>query len=115
MGGTYGGNAVACVAANTVLDEFAKSGLLENVNARSKQFLAAAEKWKTQFPGLIADVRGLGLMLAIEFNTSGQYVRDDTRVIIRLSAIDGLGCGVVVWCWGVENRRCWIDSAGCKS
>jgi 4-aminobutyrate aminotransferase len=40
MGGTYGGNAVACTAANAVLDVFEQEKVLDNVNARSAQFFA---------------------------------------------------------------------------
>ncbi|KAF7723632.1 hypothetical protein EC973_001774 [Apophysomyces ossiformis] len=69
MGGTYGGNAVACAAANATLQVFEDERLLDNCNARSKQFFAALN---AKVPGLLpkgvtADIRGLGLMIGVEF------------------------------------------------
>ena len=65
-GGTYGGNVVSCAAANATLDVIEQEGLVDNARARGTQFLAGlrtiAAKYRT-----IGDVRGLGLMLALEF------------------------------------------------
>lgn len=70
MGGTYGGNAVACAAAVATLDVFKKEKLLENVEARSKQFYSLLQSNLPQIcspKGINVDVRGLGLMIGIEF------------------------------------------------
>ncbi|KAI8146614.1 pyridoxal phosphate-dependent transferase [Fennellomyces sp. T-0311] len=69
MGGTYAGNAVACAAASATLDVFDQEKLLDNCQERSKQFFAA---FKSELPrvlpeGIKVDVRGLGLMIGIEF------------------------------------------------
>ncbi|KAG2212931.1 hypothetical protein INT45_007861 [Circinella minor] len=69
MGGTYSGNAVACAAAKATLDIFEEENIIENVNARSEQFFNA---FRTKIPallpkGITADIRGLGLMIGIEF------------------------------------------------
>ena len=65
-GGTYGGNVVACAAANATLDVIEEEGLVANARERGAQFLdglrALAPKYRS-----IGDVRGLGLMLALEF------------------------------------------------
>ena len=68
MGGTYAGNAVACAAAVAVAKAFREERILENVNARGAELRgvldAAKEDPKTG--KMIYDVRGLGLMLALE-------------------------------------------------
>eukprot|EP01134_Creolimax_fragrantissima_P001254 CFRG1254T1 len=66
MGGTYAGNAVACAAAKATIEVFKEERILENVNARGAQLMSALKKLTDRYP--IADVRGLGLMIGLEFN-----------------------------------------------
>jgi 4-aminobutyrate aminotransferase len=75
MGGTYGGNAVACAAAVAVVKAFKEEKVLENVNARGKELkdaLAAAQT-NPKTKHMIYDVRGLGLMLALECTPGKGY------------------------------------------
>ncbi len=75
MGGTYGGNAVACAAAVAVVKAFKEEKILENVNARGKELkvaLAAAQK-NPKTKHMIYDARGLGLMLALECTPGKGY------------------------------------------
>ncbi|HEX2195206.1 MAG TPA: aminotransferase class III-fold pyridoxal phosphate-dependent enzyme [Candidatus Limnocylindria bacterium] len=65
-GGTYGGNAVACAAALATLDVIAAEGLLENARRQGDQLLAGIRRAAAGHPG-VADVRGRGLMIGIEF------------------------------------------------
>lgn len=68
LGGTYGANAVACAAANAVLAEMKRGRVLDNVRARGDQMRAGLEALQDKYGrGAIADVRGAGLMLAVEF------------------------------------------------
>jgi 4-aminobutyrate aminotransferase len=69
-GGTYGGNVVSCAAANATLDVIEDEHLLENAAARGSQFLAGLRGLAARYPA-IGDVRGLGLMLALEFVRPG--------------------------------------------
>ncbi|KAI0690122.1 pyridoxal phosphate-dependent transferase [Cytidiella melzeri] len=69
MGGTYAGNAVACAAAVAVADAFKEEHILANVQARSAELfktLHALQSNPTTSP-VILDVRGQGLMIAVEF------------------------------------------------
>jgi 4-aminobutyrate aminotransferase len=75
-GGTYGGNVVACAAANATLDVIEDEGLVANARERGDQFLAGLRALAPKYPS-IGDVRGLGLMLALEFVKPGH---DDGRV-----------------------------------
>jgi 4-aminobutyrate aminotransferase len=64
-GGTYGGNIVACAAANATLDVIEDEGLVANARERGAQFLAGLRALAPRYRS-IGDVRGLGLMLALE-------------------------------------------------
>ena len=70
-GGTYGGNVVACAAANATLDVIEEEGLVANARERGEQFLAGLRALAPKYPS-IGDVRGLGLMLALEFVKPGE-------------------------------------------
>jgi 4-aminobutyrate aminotransferase/(S)-3-amino-2-methylpropionate transaminase len=65
IGGTYGGNPVACAAALAVLDLFADGSLLKRSRRIGETLAARLEAWKGRFPR-IGDVRGLGPMRALE-------------------------------------------------
>jgi 4-aminobutyrate aminotransferase/(S)-3-amino-2-methylpropionate transaminase len=65
LGGTYGGNALACAAALGVLDAFAEEGLLERSKALGARLRSGLEKLQQKF-SKIGEVRGRGSMLAIE-------------------------------------------------
>jgi 4-aminobutyrate aminotransferase len=45
-GGTYGGNVVACAAANATLDVIADEGLVANARERGAQLLAGLRAWR---------------------------------------------------------------------
>ncbi|MGB3184248.1 MAG: 4-aminobutyrate--2-oxoglutarate transaminase [Ornithinimicrobium sp.] len=66
LGGTYGGNPVACAAAVAAIDAFAGDGLIEraqHIEAIVTEHLGAAAAADPR----IGEVRGRGAMLAIEF------------------------------------------------
>ncbi|KAJ7118546.1 pyridoxal phosphate-dependent transferase [Mycena crocata] len=67
MGGTYAGNAVSCAAACAVVDAMKEENILVNVNARSAELFSALEAVKAAHPKHVLDVRGRGLMVAVEF------------------------------------------------
>jgi 4-aminobutyrate aminotransferase len=69
-GGTYGGNVVSCAAANATLDVIEEEGLVANARARGAQFLTGLRALQARHPS-IGDVRGLGLMVAMELVKPG--------------------------------------------
>ena len=69
-GGTYGGNAVACAAAVATLDVIEDEGLLANAARQGDRLLAAIREATAGHP-MVADVRGRGLMIGIEFADPG--------------------------------------------
>jgi 4-aminobutyrate aminotransferase len=68
-GGTYGGNALACAAAVASIQAMRDEGMLANAEARGEQLRGGLEELQGRFPG-IGDVRGLGLMVGVEFTGS---------------------------------------------
>jgi 4-aminobutyrate aminotransferase len=65
-GGTYGGNAVACAAALATLDVIDDERLAERAERLGARMLASLRE-RAAGHGSVAEVRGRGLMLAIEF------------------------------------------------
>lgn len=64
-GTTYGGNPIACAAALAVLEVIEEENLLENCRIMGKRLLEGFSKLKEKY-ALIGEVRGLGLMVAME-------------------------------------------------
>jgi len=69
-GGTYGGNVVACAAANATLDVIEGEDLVANARARGAQFVGGLRELQSEHPA-IGDVRGLGCVIAMEFVRPG--------------------------------------------
>lgn len=65
-GGTYGGNAVACAAAVATLDVIESEGLLANATRQGERLLAGVRE-AAEGHTCVAEVRGRGLMIGIEF------------------------------------------------
>ncbi len=61
---TFGGNPVSCRAALATI-ELLQSEYIANAAARGEQLRAGLKKLRTEFP-IITDVRGLGLMTAMD-------------------------------------------------
>ena len=66
IGGTYGGNAVACAAGVATIRAMKEEKMLENANERGIQLMAGLRKLQEEYPQ-IGDVRGKGLMIGAEF------------------------------------------------
>jgi 4-aminobutyrate aminotransferase len=65
MGGTYGGNAVACAAAVATIDAMKADGMLDNAARQGEKLMKFFLEKQKQYPA-IGEVRGKGLMMAIE-------------------------------------------------
>ncbi len=80
-GGTYGGNPIGCAAALATIEVLVDDGAVANAAARGEQLVTALRALQPTHKGL-ADVRGLGLMVATEFTTA-----DGAPDAARVSAI----------------------------
>ena len=65
LGGTFGGNPLACEAALAAIQAIEDGGLCARAQRLGEQFRQRALAWKDRFP-LIREVRGLGAMQAFE-------------------------------------------------
>ena len=74
-GTTYGGNAVACAAAVAVIETLRAERLPERAAALGARVMERLAGWVVEFPE-IGDVRGLGLMIGIEFMRNGDSAPD---------------------------------------
>lgn len=98
-GGTYGGNAMGCAAAEATIQVIKEEGLIENAAARGRQLLDGLLEIQTRFP-ILGDVRGLGLMVGCEFTNpnTGQPDADFAKKVAGRALQDGqlilLTCGM---------------------
>ncbi|MDL2334846.1 MAG: aminotransferase class III-fold pyridoxal phosphate-dependent enzyme [Chloroflexota bacterium] len=66
-GSTFGGNAVSCAVALETI-KLLEESLIDNAGARGEQALAGLRPLTMQYPALVKDVRGKGLMIGLEFD-----------------------------------------------
>ncbi|ADP17788.1 4-aminobutyrate transaminase 2 [Achromobacter xylosoxidans A8] len=98
LGGTYAGNPLAVAAAHAVLDVIAEEKLCERADALGDKLRAHLEGLRAKVPG-IADVRGLGSMVALELNDPATG-KPDAEAVKRVQAraiekgLILLSCGV---------------------
>ena len=75
LGGTYAGNPLAVAAAHAVIDVMRDEQLPERGQRLGDKLQAALGELRPKVPQ-IADVRGLGAMVAVEFNRAGSDAPD---------------------------------------
>ena len=79
-GSTYGGNPLAMMVGNAVLSEIYKKGFLANVRKNSKYFLFELEKIRKNYPKVIKEVRGVGLLIGLQLNVNlGKFINSLTQ------------------------------------
>ena len=67
-GSTFGGNPLAMSVGNAVLDQILKKGFLNNLKKISKYFHQELNKIKKDYPNIIKEIRGKGLLIGIQLN-----------------------------------------------
>ena len=99
LGGTYGGNALACAAALAVIEAYEQEQLLERGQVLGERLRQGLLRLQARHPR-IGDVRGTGFMLAIELIKDDEARSPDaelTQQLIDQARIGGLlviKCGV---------------------
>ncbi len=83
LGGTFGGNPVACSAALTVLDQFKKLNLLSKAEKIGKKVLEQFKEFQERY-SVVGDVRGLGAMVGMELVTDRRTKEPATALTKRL-------------------------------
>lgn len=94
-GTTFGGNPLACAAANVVLDTVPKPEFLAHVEEVGSYFKQQLEVLKAKHPALITEVRGTGLILGAEL-ASAEHGRDIVNDCLAEGAIINCTAGKVL-------------------
>ena len=104
-GGTYGGNAVACAAAVATIRVIREEGLLDNAQQSGAWLMEQLLELQAELP-VVGDVRGLGLMIGVEFtDLDGSPATDLAKAV-------GKGCLkrhlLLLTCGPWNNTVRWI-------
>jgi 4-aminobutyrate aminotransferase len=106
IGGTYGGNAVACAAGVATIKAMRDEKMLENATERGIQLMTGLRKFQEEYPQ-IGDVRGLGLMVGTEFivDSSQAKAKQIVKDIIHSAEEKGM---LLLSCGTYDNTLRWI-------
>jgi 4-aminobutyrate aminotransferase len=80
-GSTYGGNPVALAALLETI-RLLEGGLIANAGLRGRQVMDGLRPLVDQYPGIVREVRGRGLMIGIQFDSG------DTAEAVQMQAFD---------------------------
>ena len=93
LGGTFGGNPVACAAAKAVLEEVRSEGYRERAEQVGKRVRSRLEDLVAQ-SHLLGEVRGLGSMLAVELAEPTPDLAKAVTAAARERGLVLLSCGI---------------------
>ena len=85
LGGTYGGNPLACAAALAVLDAMEAERIPAHAQRTGDRIKARFQHWAAQFP-CIGDIRGLGAMVGMELVADRESRTPDKALAGRVLA-----------------------------
>jgi acetylornithine/N-succinyldiaminopimelate aminotransferase len=91
-GSTFGGNPLAMAAANAVLDVMLADGFFERVRRTSLVLKQKLAEIKDRYPGVIAEVRGEGLLVGLRAVVPSAELVDELRAekLITVAAGDNV-------------------------
>jgi 4-aminobutyrate aminotransferase-like enzyme len=96
LGGTYAGNPISCAAALAVLEIFKEENLLERCRTLGEEVTTRLNAIAKQYP-IVAEVRGLGAMIAIELMKDGKPSPELATAVVAKARDKGLillSCGI---------------------
>jgi 4-aminobutyrate aminotransferase/(S)-3-amino-2-methylpropionate transaminase len=94
IGGTFGGNPLACAAALAVFDLIERDDLLDRAQALAQTLQGRLGQWKSKYD-LIGDIRGLGPMQGIELVKSRKTKEphpEAAKALVRYAYEHGVVC-----------------------
>lgn len=106
IGGTYGGNAIACAAGVATIRAMREEKMIENAAEKGIQLMTGLCKLQEEYPQ-IGDVRGKGLMVGTEFVIDGSQAKAKQLVkdVIHSSEEKGM---LLLSCGTYDNVLRWI-------
>jgi 4-aminobutyrate aminotransferase/(S)-3-amino-2-methylpropionate transaminase len=102
VGGTYGGNPIACAAALKTIEIMERENLADRAMEINKICLERFEKWERKYQ-MIGDTRGLGAMLAIEFVKDRETKEPATEENINIIA-EAIRNGLIIERAGLRDN-----------
>ncbi|MCK8603029.1 4-aminobutyrate--2-oxoglutarate transaminase [Desulfoferrobacter suflitae] len=102
IGGTYGGNPVACRAALAVLEVFESENLLDKAKRLGVILRRRLDEFRQKY-AIVGDVRGIGPMLAMELvkdRTTKAPATDEAKALLKYCFDRGL---IILACGGYSN------------
>ncbi|MHB8468771.1 MAG: aspartate aminotransferase family protein [Gaiellaceae bacterium] len=93
LGGTFGGNPVACAAALAVLDELSSTGFRERADQIARLLRTRLDEIAARRP-VVGEVRGLGAMLALELTEQNGDAAKAVTTAAREQGLILLSCGL---------------------
>ncbi len=102
LGGTYAGSPLGCAAALAVMDEFDKHDLLARSRAVGERVMGGLREIAKKHP-CIAEVRGMGAMVAIELCKNGDPHQPDADLTKALAAEAGKRGLIILTCGTYGN------------
>lgn len=89
-GSTFGGNPLVCAAAITTIDVILEDGfILDQCRRMGNYLMKRLEELKKEFPSLIMDIRGMGLLIGMEITRDGLPIVKaclDRNILINCTA-----------------------------
>lgn len=102
IGGTYGGNPLACASALKVIEIIEKDNLCGRSLDISKKCMYRFKKWKEKYEE-VGDVRGIGCMMGIEFVTDKASKTPNTKLVSDI-VMHAAGNGLLVESAGAASN-----------
>ncbi len=99
---TFGGNPVACAAGLATLEVFREENLLANCREMGARLLAGARQLQARYP-MIGDVRGVGLLVGLEFILPNSDKQPYPQAVERLLE-ECLSRGLLLYSAGLHNH-----------
>lgn len=106
IGGTYGGNAIACTAGVATINAMRDEKMLENATERGTQLVTGLRKFQEEY-SQIGDVRGKGLMIGTEFMVDESPIKAKPMVKEIIQAAEKRDL-LLLTCGTYDNVIRWI-------
>jgi 4-aminobutyrate aminotransferase len=106
IGGTYGGNAIACAAGAATIRAMREEKMIENAADKGIQLMTGLRKLQEEYPQ-IGDVRGKGLMVGTEFIVDGKQAKAKQLVKDVIHSAEEKGM-LLLSCGTYDNTLRWI-------
>jgi acetylornithine/N-succinyldiaminopimelate aminotransferase len=94
-GGTYNGNPLGCAVAEAVIRYMVDSDIGGHVRMVGSEVIGRLSGWKEKYPDKITDVRGRGLLIALEFSDDA-FAAEVTRKCLENGLILNLKHGHII-------------------